>query len=45
VLYHHDPPRTDDEIDAVVASYAGGPVPVVGAAEGMVIDLPSAPAP
>jgi len=39
-LYHHDPPRTDDEIDAVVASYAGGPVPVVGAAEGMVVDLP-----
>jgi len=45
LLYHHDPPRTDDEIDAVVASYAGGPVPVAGAAEGMVIDLPLTPAP
>ncbi len=41
LLYHHDPPRTDDEIDAVVASYAGGPVPVGGAAEGMVVDLPA----
>jgi len=45
LLYHHDPPRTDDEIDAVVASYAEGPVPVGGAAEGMVVDLPSAAAP
>jgi ribonuclease BN (tRNA processing enzyme) len=45
LLYHHDPPRTDDELDAVVASYAGSPVPVDGAREGMVIDLPATPAP
>jgi len=42
LLYHHDPPRTDAEIDALVASYQGGPVAVDGAAEGMVIDLPGA---
>jgi ribonuclease BN (tRNA processing enzyme) len=45
LLYHHDPPRTDDDLDAVVAAYAGGPVPVDGAREGMVLDLPAAPAP
>jgi phosphoribosyl 1,2-cyclic phosphodiesterase len=44
LLFHHDPPRTDDAVDAMVASYARGPVPVHGAAEGMVIDLPAAPA-
>jgi phosphoribosyl 1,2-cyclic phosphodiesterase len=41
LLFHHDPPRTDDDIDAMVAAYAGGPVPVEGAAEGMVVDLPA----
>lgn len=40
LLYHHDPPRTDDQIDALVARYAGAAVPVAGAAQGMVIDLP-----
>jgi ribonuclease BN (tRNA processing enzyme) len=45
LLYHHDPPRTDDELDAVVATYAGGPVPVDGAREGMVLDLPAAQSP
>ncbi len=45
LLYHHDPPRTDDDIDVVVASHAGDPVPVDGAVEGMVIDLRTAPAP
>ncbi len=40
LLYHHDPPRTDDEIDAVVSCYALSPVPVGAAAEGMVLDLP-----
>jgi len=45
LLFHHDPPRTDADIDALVASYAGGPVPVDGAAEGMVIDLPAVTAP
>ena len=40
LLFHHDPPRTDDAIDALVASYAGARVPVGGASEGMVLDLP-----
>lgn len=39
VLFHHDPARTDDEIDALVAAHAGGPVEVIGAAEGLTIDL------
>jgi len=42
LLYHHDPPRTDDDIDALVASLAGEAVWVDGAVEGMVIDLPAA---
>ena len=39
VLFHHDPGRTDDEIDALVAAHAGGTVEVIGAAEGLAIDL------
>jgi len=41
VLFHHDPSRTDDQIDAIVAGCrrAGPPVVVDAAAEGMVIDL------
>jgi len=38
-LYHHDPSRTDDEIDALVSAHQGGPVRVVDAAEGMILDL------
>jgi ribonuclease BN (tRNA processing enzyme) len=45
LLFHHDPPRTDDAIDAIVAGYAGGPVPVAGAVEGAVYDLPATPGP
>lgn len=37
-LFHHDPDRTDDEVDALVASCAGSSVRVRGAAEGDVID-------
>jgi phosphoribosyl 1,2-cyclic phosphodiesterase len=40
VLFHHDPARTDDEIDAMVAALQGGPVGVEAAAEGTAIDLP-----
>jgi ribonuclease BN (tRNA processing enzyme) len=40
LLFHHDPPRTDDAIDAIVASYGGAAIPVGAAREGMVIDLP-----
>lgn len=39
LLFHHDPPRTDDEIDAIVQGFAGGPVPVEAAIEGTVITL------
>ncbi|HEY8081893.1 MAG TPA: MBL fold metallo-hydrolase [Acidimicrobiales bacterium] len=39
VLFHHDPWRTDDELDAIVASYGGAEVPVVGAVEGAAYDL------
>ncbi len=45
LLYHHDPPRTDDDIDAIVASHEQAPVPVAAAVEGMVIDLRTVPAP
>jgi ribonuclease BN (tRNA processing enzyme) len=39
ILFHHDPNRTDDEIDALVAAHQGGPVDVVAAAEGLVLDF------
>jgi len=38
-LYHHDPSRTDDEIDDLVAASKGGAVEVVAASEGLCIDL------
>jgi phosphoribosyl 1,2-cyclic phosphodiesterase len=42
LLYHHDPDRTDDQIDAIVAAADGTASVVVGAAaEGMAIDLPA----
>ncbi len=40
LLFHHDPPRTDDAIDAIVASYADAGVPVEGAVQGSEFDLP-----
>ncbi len=39
VLFHHDPARTDDEIDAFVGIHSGGTVEVVAAAEGLSVDL------
>jgi len=39
VLFHHDPNRTDDEVDAIVASFARAAVPVTAAAEGTVYVL------
>lgn len=38
-LFHHDPARTDDEVDALVVAHAGGTVEVIGAAEGLTIEL------
>ena len=40
LLFHHDPPRTDDALDAIVAAQRGAAVPVEAAAEGMILDLP-----
>lgn len=39
-LFHHDPARTDDEVDAIVAAHVGAAVEVIAAAEGLTIDLP-----
>jgi phosphoribosyl 1,2-cyclic phosphodiesterase len=39
LLFHHDPWRTDDEIDAIVRCYATGPVDVMAAVEGDTITL------
>ncbi|MGH9224580.1 MAG: MBL fold metallo-hydrolase [Acidimicrobiales bacterium] len=39
VLFHHDPSRTDDQLDDVVASLADAPVPVLAASEGMALHL------
>jgi phosphoribosyl 1,2-cyclic phosphodiesterase len=39
LLHHHDPPRTDDAIDAIVARYASAGVPVGACAEGLVLHL------
>ena len=39
LLFHHDPARTDDQIDAIVAAHRDSPIPVEAAAEGAVIEL------
>jgi len=39
LLFHHDPIRTDDEVDAIVESFADAPIPVTAAAEGTVLQL------
>jgi phosphoribosyl 1,2-cyclic phosphodiesterase len=39
LLFHHDPSRTDEQIDAIAASFAGSRLPVLAAAEGMVLDV------
>jgi phosphoribosyl 1,2-cyclic phosphodiesterase len=33
LLFHHDPDRTDDEVDALVATHAGAAVDVGAACE------------
>ncbi|MDQ3932634.1 MAG: MBL fold metallo-hydrolase [Actinomycetota bacterium] len=42
LLFHHDPPRTDAEIDAIVASLQDSPIPITAAAQDAIIDLPAA---
>jgi ribonuclease BN (tRNA processing enzyme) len=39
LLFHHDPPRTDDELDAIVEGLRGAPIEVDAATEGAVISL------
>jgi phosphoribosyl 1,2-cyclic phosphodiesterase len=39
LLFHHDPARTDEEVDAIIASHRGRRLTVEAAAEGSVIDL------
>lgn len=39
LLFHHDPPRTDDQLDAMVARHRGAAVGVAAAAEGTVLEL------
>ena len=39
LLFHHDPPRTDDQLDAMVARHREVPFPVAAAAEGTVFEL------
>ncbi len=38
-LFHHDPARTDGEVDAMVASFGDAPVRVTGAREAVALDL------
>lgn len=39
LLFHHDPTRSDDALDALVAGLDHGTVKTSAAAEGMVLDL------
>ncbi len=41
LLFHHDPARTDDELDALVKGFSGNSVTVEAAYEGQSIELPS----
>lgn len=42
VLFHHDPHRTDDEIDEIVAGLGNPGIDVIAAHEGMVLSVDSA---
>lgn len=39
LLFHHDPTRSDDEIDELVRTFADAGVPVAAAAEGTMLNL------
>jgi phosphoribosyl 1,2-cyclic phosphodiesterase len=39
LLFHHDPDRTDDDLDAIVDKCAGGPVEVSAAVEGSIVEV------
>jgi ribonuclease BN (tRNA processing enzyme) len=38
-LFHHKPSRTDDQLDAIGRRFAGAPLPVLVAAEGLSLEL------
>ena len=38
-LFHHKPSRTDDQLDATARRFAGAPLPVLVAAEGLSVEL------
>ena len=40
LLFHHDPSRTDIEVDAIVATFAGRAIEVTAATEGTTFGLP-----
>ncbi len=40
MLFHHDPPRTDDALDALVAGIDADGMRVSAAAEGTLLELP-----
>jgi ribonuclease BN (tRNA processing enzyme) len=39
LLFHHDPPRTDHQLDAIVDAWSHAAVPVAAAAEGTVLEV------
>ena len=40
LMFHHDPSRTDEQVDALVKEYQRDGVEVAAAAQGMVVDIP-----
>jgi phosphoribosyl 1,2-cyclic phosphodiesterase len=40
LLFHHDPDRTDDQLDALAESFSGAGLPVEAAVEGRTIEIP-----
>ena len=44
-LFHHEPGRSDDAVDELLAAVRRGGCDAIAAAEGQVLDLPAAAAP
>jgi phosphoribosyl 1,2-cyclic phosphodiesterase len=42
VLFHHDPSRSDAQLDSIVEQWTGAPLPVTAAVEGDVLDVDGA---
>ncbi|MBA2624692.1 MAG: hypothetical protein H0U89_03700 [Acidimicrobiia bacterium] len=43
LLFHHDPNRTDDQLDELAARFSSASIPVTAAVEGATLDLPAGP--